>query len=61
MKFYGFDDIYLVCSPSPCSNGGQCVAVNSNTDFYCICPSNLPVTGKRCDQLNLESTTTTSS
>ncbi len=61
MKFYGFDDIYLVCSPSPCSNNGQCVAVNSNTDFYCICPSNLPVTGKRCDQLNLESTTTTSS
>jgi hypothetical protein len=48
-----------ICSPSPCSNGAQCQALNSNTDFYCICPSNLPLTGTRCDQLNLGSTTTT--
>lgn len=52
------DDLYLVCSPTPCSNGAQCIVLNGNTDFYCICPTNLPVTGKRCDQLNLGGSTT---
>jgi len=56
----GFDDWYLVCSPTPCLNGAPCVALNSNTDFYCVCPTNIPVTGKRCDQLNIGSTTTSS-
>jgi hypothetical protein len=51
------DDLCLVCNPTPCLNSGQCIALNGNTDFYCICPTNLPVTGKRCDVLTIGSTT----
>jgi EGF-like domain len=49
--------LLLVCSPNPCWNGATCVVINGNSDYYCICPSNVPLTGKNCDQL-LPTTTT---
>jgi hypothetical protein len=47
----------LVCSPNPCWNGGNCVTINGGSDYYCVCPSGLPLAGKNCDQV--VSTTTT--
>ena len=49
---------WLACTQNPCANGAQCVPINSNTDYYCICPTNLPLGGKNCDQLILPTTTT---
>ncbi|CAF5187089.1 unnamed protein product, partial [Rotaria magnacalcarata] len=46
------------CNPNPCLNNGRCIALNGNIDFYCVCPTDIPVGGKRCDQLLLETTTT---
>lgn len=50
------DLILLVCSSSPCLNGGQCFVINNNADFYCLCPQNGIVGGKRCDQLLISTT-----
>ena len=49
-------DLSLVCAPSPCANGAQCLLLNANTDYYCSCPGNLPLGGKNCDQLVLPTT-----
>ncbi|CAF3873661.1 unnamed protein product [Rotaria sp. Silwood2] len=49
----------VICNSNPCYNFGECISINGNLDYYCICPPNLPVGGKRCDQLITETTTTT--
>ena len=43
--------IFIVCSPNPCWNGGTCIPMSNNLDYTCVCPSNIPLTGKHCDQL----------
>ena len=50
------NEFVLVCSSNPCLNGGQCFVINNNADFYCLCPANGIVGGKRCDQLLISTT-----
>lgn len=39
------------CASNPCQNFATCLSINSDTDYFCICPSFLPLTGKNCDVL----------
>ncbi|CAF3086326.1 unnamed protein product [Rotaria sp. Silwood2] len=38
------------CWSNPCRNNARCMQINGGTDYMCICPEGLLLTGKNCDQ-----------
>jgi hypothetical protein len=45
--FYYFSS--AICANAPCRNGGTCVGINNNSNYYCLCPQGY--TGVACSTL----------
>ncbi|GAB6030756.1 hypothetical protein CHUAL_007605 [Chamberlinius hualienensis] len=43
-------NLTVPCDPNPCENGGVCVAIENNSDYYCDCP--YPLGGDQCHRLH---------